>query len=213
MSFDLYQAIASLRVNFPHLDDLDRAARIYEILNHKVSRRTLAAALGCNEKTVRNLSALALAPRYVQQKLEDGTISTREALRLIKAESDKKRKQQDKANLRRNAGRTEGLAQRITSWLQQFAKGFAEQTVLEAKAMLINAGNFDGLPKDRAPQGFTVEDIIEKCKPASFDDAETSYLHQYARWLALWVFHVAPDPNVPVDALDLAWDQTIRRAA
>jgi hypothetical protein len=213
MAFDLYLAVSTLQKNFPALDDLERAARISEILHHNMSGRTLAKALGCNEKTVRNLSVLVGAPLSVQRKLKDGTISTREALRLTRAELDKRLKQQDGANLQRNAEGTEGLAQKITLWLQQFAKGFAEQTVLEAKAKLINAANFGGLPKERAPQGSSVEYIIEKCKPASFDDAETSYLHQYARWLALWVFHVAPDPNVPVDALDLAWDQTIRRAA
>ena len=108
MKFDLYAAVDSLRKNFPALNDLDRGVRIAEILQHKMSGRTLAKALGCNEKTIRNLSSLAGAPKYVQQKLNEGTISTREALRLMKADSAQKQqnelKNEDRAYERGGRG-------------------------------------------------------------------------------------------------------------
>ena len=107
----------------------------------------------------------------------------------------------------------EEVADKVTSWLQQLGKGIAEQILLEARRMLIDSADSDRLPKERAPKGWTVDAIIAKCEPVDLGDGEASYLHYYAVWLARWVFFVAPDPNVHIPALDLAWGRTIARAA
>ena len=96
---------------------------------------------------------------------------------------------------------------------EKIAYPHAEQIVLEARRKLGEAERDGKLPKEKAPAGLPVSEIIRHCNravPATTDDV--SFIERYANWLSLWTYHAMPDGWVRDKALDIALDEFMARS-
>jgi hypothetical protein len=99
----------------------------------------------------------------------------------------------------------EGASQ-VLQWFydEQIAPAYAEQVVLEASRKLFEAERDGALPKEKAPAGLGISEIIRRCDlavPRCTDDI--SFVERYANWLVLWSFHAIADGRVREKALDV----------
>jgi len=211
---DLLPAVTILQSQWPTLSDLDRSIAITPVLAAGTSGRQLAAALGCSEALIRLLKQLAKASPEDRRQLRAGLISTREVVRRIKGGLELKARKEHEAKKLANLGATERGAKRVMRWFRDegISCPYAEQILIEARRKLAEAEMSGALPKEKAPARLKVGDIIHLCGRVvpAFSDA-FSFVEHFARWLALWAFHVMPDIQVRDGALDIALDQLSAR--
>ena len=214
MNPDFLPAIDALRSKWQTLSDLDRSDAITPILTTGTSGRQLAAALGCSESLIRRLKQLAKASLEDRRQLRAGLMSTRQALRNIEARQESKvskaREAQKKANL--NA-----IARGANQVMQWFADegiwcAYAEQVVIETRRKLAEAEMTNSLPKEKAPAGMPVAEVIRRsglAVPGLTDDL--SFVEHFACWLSLWTCYAMPDTQIRDGALDIALNNLVVR--
>ncbi len=215
MGPDLFQLVADLRAGWHTLHNVHKADLIKKILAAGMKQRTLADAVKCDEKLIRNLALAAEALPQEKLLAQQGKISTRALIRAVRA------RRQRQSQLHRDAVTTERdqtarrFAQEVLTWLQHdlaLASAHAEQVVTEARAMLAQAEACGTLPKETAPQGMPVSEIIRRCRPVDLlTNDNVHIIAGYARWLALWTFFAIPDSWTRDLALNIAWGRLIRR--
>lgn len=101
----------------------------------------------------------------------------------------------------------------ILQWFrdEQMAPAYAEQVVLEARRKLFEAERDGTLPKEKAPDGLPVSEIIRRCDlgiPPCRD--AFNFVARYGYWLALWTYHAMPDGGVREKALDIALSKLVK---
>jgi hypothetical protein len=203
---DISTAISNLKSRWLDLADLDRARAVYEIHQAATSVRTLAKTLGFSESLLRHLLTALQAPAEDRYLAQQGKITTNELVRRAKA-----------AGVRRGARHREALAlqhiedareasRKICQWLveERIPGSYGEQIVTEARRQLAVAELTRKLPKGAAPPDLPVAGIIRKCRPAGPKPDNAELVSWIARWLALWAAYAFTDPDVRLQALDLA---------
>jgi hypothetical protein len=210
---NLDKSIKNLQDNWSHLHDLDRSKAILPILDAGMSGRSLARTLDVSGTLIRNLKALAAASPEERRRARLDETSTRELLRRI---ADRQAQKADKAKQAEQQVCVEAAqegAGDILQWFydEQMACAYAEQVVLEARRKLFEAERDGTLPKEKAPAGLAISEIIHRCDlavPPCTDDI--SFVERYANWLVLWAFHAMPDGWVREKALDIALSKLVK---
>ncbi len=209
------EAVAALQSKWQNLPDVDRAEAIVRILAAGMSGRGLANALNCSEALIRYLKPLTEALPEEKRLARLGKISTRKLKRRIaKRKTEKANKKEQAAEFACLEAAHRG-ADHILQWFnkeEKIAYPYAERIVLEARRKLREAER-DGLPKEKAPAGLAVSEIIRHCDravPATTDDV--NFVERYANWLALWAYHAMPDARVREEALDIALNELMVRS-
>ena len=211
--FKLDHAVDELVKAWSNLDDVDRAVRIEQILDAGMSRRALARTLGCSENLIRHLRIAADATDEEKQQAGQGELSTRQLVAIVLA----RRKEQEKTQQQLAA---QEAATTIVNWLlSELGSACAEKTLDEANRSLAKAEREGTLPKDRAPVGMSIEEIVARWRPKNLLDdswgntpgAETP-LARYADWLAIWEYYAFPDKEVRHEAYRLAKSQLEKHA-
>ena len=196
--------IAKLRENWHQLHDIDRALAVREIIQLGVSRRGLAREIGFSEGLLRHLlKALEAMPSDIELARQNA-ISTTELIRRAKPGYIARPKPDqtvfatpvpDHVAPRPAYGAAAGSAV-ILDWLRQdpVRSSWACEVLEEALIVLNGAAKAGALPRDRAPETMTVEEIIRRCRPepSRFD----LHVAMHAYWLSLWVFYLIPDPKL-----------------
>ncbi len=210
-----HQNLSNLKSKWSGLCDLDRAEAIKQALDTGMSGRELEKALDISESLIRHLKPLVEALPEEKQQARRREISTRELKRRIAdRKAAKAYKQEQSAEHARLKAAHQGF-KHIMHWFnedEKIAYPQAEQIVLEARRKLREAER-DGLPKEKAPAGLSVSEIIRHCDravPATTDDV--NFIERYANWLALWAYHAMPDARVRDEALDIALDELMVRS-
>lgn len=212
-------AIAGLKADWHTLNDLDRGRAVHTILSTGVSGRGLATALGLSESTVR-LTLLVLEANPADQSLLlQGLISRNELIRRVKGTSSpspinlisvtsrESAKDPEPEPVRAHyAGITNPIkgCKEILDWMRNIPLHgvYAIQTLKEARMELEKAEAAGSLPRDRAPEGMTAQEIARRCEPNREDFP--SDVAWYARWLALSGFHIIPNNDVRGHAFRMA---------
>ena len=210
---NLNESIRNLQDNWPYLHDLDRTKAIIPILNAGMSGRFLARTLDVSATLIRNLKALAAASPEERRRARLGEISTRELLRQI---TDRQAQEADKSKQAEQQVCVEAAQEGAGDILQWFydekmAHPYAEQVVLEARRKLFEAERDGNLPKEKAPAGLAISEIIHRCDlavPPCTDDI--SFVERYANWLSLWAFHAMPNARQRENALDIALSKLVK---
>lgn len=209
---DLQRAVAELMKAWPDLDDVDRAVRVKQLRDAGASGRALAQAVGCSEGLIRQLRMAADATDDEKQQARLGELSTRQLIENVRA----RRKEQEAINRADLKSESQLAAQKaattIVSWLgSELSSSYAEQVLDEANHMLAAAEREGKLPKDKAPDGMSVEEIIARWRPKNLLDDEPGgtyegdiYLARYADWLFRWAYYVFPENEVRHEAFRLA---------
>ena len=215
MKPQVLEAVAALQSTWQNLPDVDRAEAIVRILAAGMSGRGLADALSCSEPLIRYLKPLVEALPEEKRLARLGKISTRELKRRIaERKAEKAHKQEQAAEQARLEAAHQGF-RHIMHWFnkeEKIAYPHAEQIVLEARRKLREAERDGKLPKEKAPAGMPVPEVIRRCNravPATTDDV--SFIEGYACWLALWSYHAMPDSRVRDNALDIALNELVAR--
>ncbi len=216
MQTQVLEAVAALQSTWQNLPDVDRAEVIVHILAAGMSGRGLANALNCSEALIRHLKPLVEALPEEKRLARLGKISTRELKRRIaERKTEKANKKEQTAEFARLEAAHRG-ADHIQQWSnkeEKIAYPYAEQIVLEARRKLREAERDGKLPKEKAPAGVPVPEIIRRCDravPATTDDV--NFIERYANWLVLWAYHVMPDARVRDEALDIALNELMTRS-
>lgn len=210
MPFDLFQAVDSLRRDWPTLHDVDRGEQIAQILSSGMSGRTLADAVRCDEKHIRHLATADRAVPDDKAAARAGQISTRELVRRVKARDQETQAAQRKTAAEKAVQAATRAGNRILRWLEeeQISSAYGEQIVDFARQQFMDAHSRGKLPKTRAPQGMSVDEIIHRCEVQR--DLKVMMVETYSKWLARWLFFALPDANGFLRALDVAWAKLIR---
>ena len=104
----------------------------------------------------------------------------------------------------------------ICDWLiVERNSGVASVQIVEAARLILDICEQNNtLPRDVAPHGTPLLEIIKRTRPAQPNTDETSYVSWYTGWLALWAAYSMTDSWVRYKAIDLALReaaQTINR--
>ena len=173
--------------NWSTMTDIDRAEAVKRLLDAGMSGRKMATALNCSESLIRHLKPLAEASPEEKRLARLGQISTRELKRRI---ADRHAQQAQKKETALERTRLEAAhrgAEHILQWFnkdEKIAYPYAEQILLEARRKLREDERDGRLPKEKAPPGLAVAEIIRRCGlqiPACTDDI--SFVERYASWL------------------------------
>ena len=214
MKFDLYQAVADLRAGWPDLPDVDRAEAIVSILSHKMSGRTLAAALGCNESLIRQLKPVARATAAEKQQSRDGKISTRKLNRIVRERETQVCAQLARIQRTEQTKAAKKGAEDIVKFLckERIPPSYAERIWTEAIGILRGLEEAGQLTDIQRPKRMPTAEIASRCWPAFAPngDGTISYINVCAAWLARWTTYAMPDSGVREQAYQLAWSQIAR---
>ncbi len=214
MKFDLYQAVADLRASWANLPDVDRAEAIIPILNHKMSGRTLAAALHCSESLLRYLKPLVRATGAEMKQSRAGLISTRKLRRIILDREAQKRSDRDELQVAKQAKAAEKGANDILSFFktQRILVCYAEPIWTQTLGRLRGLEE-TGFFRDRQrPKGMSTADIISRCWPVFAPNGDTTiaYVNCCADWMVRWTSYAMPNSAVRELAFRLAWAKLVK---
>jgi hypothetical protein len=182
------QAIVSLQARWNSLADLDRAEEVSTVHESGVSLRGLAKKLTCSEGLLRHLLqarqaspedlTLARAGRITTSELVRRSVVARTAMPIIPRQPT----QAETAKAAVNGFATVG------TWLaeQNLQNSYGIRVVKDARELLVNAEKARTLPTQKAPNGLTLKEIIERCRPPKPDTQGGEVFTWYARWLAIW---------------------------
>ena len=196
-------AIANLQARSHSLLDPDRALAILPIIRSGVSGRQLARSLNCSESLLRRLLRCLQADPKDLDLARQCQIGTNELERRANQAKVRREANNQQALELKRTERTAGGTKAVLRWLasDKAAAGNAEQIVQETRAMLMLAEQTGGLPKDTAPIGTKLQEIILHVRPAERTDDQVD-VGRLANWLALWSFYAFPDRTVLWGALD-----------
>lgn len=207
-------ALADLKSKWADLKhDLDRAPAVRLVHQKGVSLREIAGELKCSESRLRYLFEAAEAPPADLLRARKGLISTRELVRRSRAaKAVRAAKDNEKEELERRKAVQKGC-HTICNWLKEENQSGAhgEAIAEEARQILAEAERDGKLPKAQFPrEDMPLEEIILRCRPPEFVNADVGSVGWYAAWLARWAFFAFPSSVVRHQTLNLAWDVQIK---
>jgi hypothetical protein len=85
------------------------------------------------------------------------------------------------------------------------------QIVGEARQTLAVNEENKTLPRDSAPLGMPITEIVRRCRPAEPNTDTTSYIAWFGHWLSLWAAYSMTDSWVRYKAIELALEIQLRR--
>ena len=174
---DISPAVAKLQSDWHTLHDLDRARAVNAINRAGASVRELAKALNCSPSLLRHLLGALQAPPEDRYLAHQGKISTNELVRRAQAAAIDRETSKRTALERERCQASQKGCKAISDWLA--AEGIAgptgAQVVGEARTTLAIAEHNNTLPRDAAPPGMQVSEIIQRCRPAEPTTDEASY--------------------------------------
>ena len=210
---DAYDAISDLQSKWDTLGDLDRARAIRTIHKTGTSLRGLAKALERSPSLLRHLLESLEAPPEDQLLARQGKLTTNELVRRSHAAgSARATKQREALELERTRASQKGC-KAICDWLA--AEGISgptgAQIINEARTTLAIAEHNKTLPRDSAPPGTPVTEIIQRCRPVEPNSDANSYITWFAFWLSLWAAYFMTDSWARYQAIELALEKQPRR--
>jgi hypothetical protein len=214
MKRETSEEVRKLRSKWRTLADVDRAQAIKRLLGTGMSGRELAKAVDCSESLIRHLKPLVEALPEEKQLARLGKISTRELRRRLAVRKAEKTHNQEPADDQARLDAARQGATYILEWFneEKIAYPHAKQIALEAHRKLRKAERDGKLPKEKAPAGLPVSEVIRRCDravPPSSDDV--IFMERYANWLALWTYYVMPDGRVREKAFDTVLNEFMAR--
>lgn len=213
--------IAQLQAGWHSLSDHDRARAVAPIIRAGVSRRQLAGSLGIAEGSIRNLLLVLEADPGDLLSFREGQISKNELIRRVRGiskrpepgstppKNESRRAEPEVHPKTENHGITDPSrgCDEILCWISEdpVRNAYAAEILDEACAALVGAEERGRLPRDRAPAGMPVSEIIRRCRPDPQQfDMEVAW---FGRWLALSAFHIIPSNAIRRDALNMAMER------
>jgi hypothetical protein len=192
--FDLYEAVADLQCGWQTLPDVDKGEKIAVILKHGTSGRTLASALKCDEKQVRNFAKIASTTDRDKAQAREGAISTRELVRRANMREQRHAVAAIKRAKANREKRALSACENVLSWfiVERLGPADAEQIVDRTREHLVACEMEGSLPKMVVPAGMSMEEIIKRLRP--FQRPDLSLVEHYAVWLARWLYSRFPTP-------------------
>jgi hypothetical protein len=133
-------------------------------------------------------------------------MSTRKLVRLVRSRNKTTADLKAQQETRKREETIKKTGRLILGFLlksEQLGPAYAEQTVDRARELLVAGDEAGTLPKQGAPAGMRVEEIIRRGKPAFNEDVP--FVESYEQWLITWV----PDADVTCQALNRASAQII----
>jgi hypothetical protein len=210
---DAIDTISDLQSKWDALGDLDRARAIRTIHETGTSLRGLAKALKRSPSLLRHLLEALQAPPEDQSLARQGKLTTNELVRQAREAGSVREISKREALERKRIQDSQNGCKAISDWLA--AEGISgptgAQIVNEARTTLAIAEHSKKLPRDAAPPGTSVSEIIQRCRPAEPNTDATSYMAWYARWLSLWAAYSMTDSWVRYRAIELALEIQLRR--
>jgi lambda repressor-like predicted transcriptional regulator len=200
-------SIPQLQSDWFNLHDLDRAAAIRSIHSSGISIRQIAAQLHKSESSLRHILTALDAPAQDRILARCGQISTNELVRRSQAAGLRlAARHREEVELER-ARQIRKAADQICTWLAGIGlnKPNCEMIVDEVRRtfnLLAPAP-----PSPRASLELTVEQIIERTRPAELNDDSIDILNRFIHWLLRWTFWAFPDPTIRDHALDIALEK------
>jgi transposase-like protein len=205
-----------LKARWGDLKDVPRARAVHKIHEQGKSLRSLAKELNCSPSLLGRLDRLAQAPGNLLSLIEDGKISTREALRQAESEKKARAAEVQRALDQERNQAAENAAAVIRNWLEEQNLWPAHrENVLAETRMIVASNEANGtLPKITVPEGTPLAPIIERTRPlpakADPEPTEVGSVAWYAVWLARWTFFAYPDAYVRDRAIGLALNAETR---
>jgi lambda repressor-like predicted transcriptional regulator len=192
---DASDAISDLQSKWDTLPDLDRARAVCAIHKAGTSLRVLAKALKRSPSLLRHLLEALGAPPEDQSLARQGKLTTNELVRRSKAaDIARATRQREALELERHQASQKGC-KAICDWIG--AEGLSgpsgSQIVGEARQTLAVNEENKTLPRDAAPPGTPVSEIIRRCRPAEPNTDATSYIAWFAHRLSLWAAYSMTD--------------------
>ena len=210
---DTSEAISDLQSKWDTLCDLDRARAVRAIHQTGTSLRELAKALKRSPSLLRHLIEALEAPPEDQFLARQGKLSTNQLVRRAQvAGIDRAAKQREAHQFERTQASLNGC-RAICDWLEDegISGPSGAQIVNEARRTLAIADENNTLPRDAAPRGMPMTDIIQRCRPAEPNTDAINFVAWFAHWLALWAAYSLPDSWVCYKAIELALENQLRR--
>ena len=203
---DASAAIANLQSKWHDLHDLDRARAVYVIHRAGTSVRAIATELHFSESLLRHLLTALRAPAEDRSLAQQGKITTNELVRRAKAAGARRSAKHREALALQNIQDAREASRKICQWLLEegIPGSYGEQIVAEARRQLAVAELTRKLPRDTPPPDMPVGGIIRKCRPAGPKPEDAELISWMAQWLALWAAYAFTDPDVRLQAIDLA---------
>ena len=204
------EAISQLQARWHTLSDFERARAIRPIIRAGLSRRNLASALGTSEATIRQLLLVLEADPADQALFRQDKISRNELIhRAKKLQMERDARQKQSEQQLREAEAIDGC-RTILNWLaaDDSRCGDAFRIIEDVRWRLDDAERGNALPRERAPKGMSVDEIIRRCQPDP--NAYEYSLTFHSVWMFLWTFFLMPDRWVQWTALDQALERVSR---
>jgi len=202
-------AISDLSSKWETLHDLDRALAVRAIHRACTSLRALAKELPCSPTLLRHLLKALQAPPEDQLLARQGKITINELVRRAKgARTPLAVKPREDLEHNRTQASLAGC-QDICDWLrsEDISRPCGISILTEARSALAGAEKRKLRPRDAAPQGTPVAEIIQKCRPLEPMSDEHIYVVWFARWLSLWTAYSIPDSGVRSKAFEMALEK------
>ena len=210
---DVSDAILDLQSKWDALGDLDRARAIRTIHQTGISLRELAKTLKRSPSLLRHLLEALEAPPEDQFLARQGKLTTNELVRRARAAAIDREASKREALERERSEASQKGCKAICDWLasEGISCPSGAQIVNEARRTLAIAEHNKKLPRDAAPPGTSVSEIIQLCRPAEPNTDATSFVVWFAYWLALWAAYSMTDSWVRYKAIELALEKQFGR--
>lgn len=182
--------IEDLKMNWSRLSDPEKADRLVRIASTEISGRKLAMLLGRSESLLRHIKTMATATAADRELVRQGKLSTR-------------------AFVARTATSRRSIvclreAIEILEWCrsQPLLDCDICQVIGEAQRILADCTEAGTLPRQKAPEGISLQEIIGRTRPTQ--DKESIFISYFAAWLARWSVFAYPDAAIRGAALEEA---------
>lgn len=206
MSFDYYDAVASLRADWPSLSDVDRAERISPILDAGTSSRTLAKAIHRSDALLRHIRPLLEATAEEKALARAGGITTKALLRIIKKRRKAGAEERAETPDLQPEHSAETWANCIANWAtSEFGPRYGKQVVAEARRRCKEFGD-KLVANANAAKGLPLEEIISRCRPVENGEF---FLESDSVWLTRWILYAITQPTMRELALAIADERMV----
>jgi hypothetical protein len=206
---EILPTITTIRAEWTSLHFLEKSNIVSKTLKSGVSLRTLAAATGCDEKTVRNLAICARASVADKAEARSGAISQRELVKRTMAAIKLERKRDANRRRDQNDRFARSGSGQIVQWIRKEGIAFAygEQIVDRARELIFSA---EAAKHGRNAEPTTIRLADPDGSKYKLPFEDEYFVEGYATWLARWLFASYEYP-VAYRSLDLAWSALCRR--
>jgi len=204
---------ANLQSEWHTLNDLDRGRAVLAIHLAGISLREVAREVKSADSLLRHLLQAIKAPAEDQRLARLGELSINELVRRAKTAGVLSEAKQNEARQLKGTRDAVKGSKIICGWMVQekLSGPFCESIIREAQRQLVIAEQANHLPKDAAPVGMPVAEIITSCKPPPLNTDEIHEAAWFAYWLARWTYRALTDSDVRYQALELALTAQFKR--